>query len=77
MLRLSHFLDSRLTDGGKVVSLTRRPPFTPEGRFLVLISLRGSVDPRTVMLLEGLGKLKKIHLIGTQSRDLPAYSIVP
>jgi hypothetical protein len=22
-------LDSRLTDGGKVVSLTRRPPFTP------------------------------------------------
>jgi hypothetical protein len=27
--------------------------------------------------LEGLGKLKKIHLIGTQSRDLPASSIVP
>jgi hypothetical protein len=23
-------LDSRLTDGGKVVSLTRRPPFTPQ-----------------------------------------------
>jgi hypothetical protein len=28
-LRLPHFLDSRLTDGGEVVSLTRRPPFTP------------------------------------------------
>jgi hypothetical protein len=27
--RLSHFLDNRFTDGGKVVSLTRRPPFTP------------------------------------------------
>jgi hypothetical protein len=27
--RLPHFLDSRLTDGGEVVSLTRRPPFTP------------------------------------------------
>jgi hypothetical protein len=28
--------------------------------------------------LEGLGKLKKkIHLIGTRSRDLPACSIVP
>jgi hypothetical protein len=28
--------------------------------------------------LEGLGKLKKkIDLVGTRSRDLPAYSIVP
>jgi hypothetical protein len=27
--RLPHFLDSRLTDGGEVVTLTRRPPFTP------------------------------------------------
>jgi hypothetical protein len=27
--RFSHFLDNRLTDGGKVVSLQRRPPFTP------------------------------------------------
>jgi hypothetical protein len=26
--RLPHFLDNRLTDSGKVVSLTRRPPFT-------------------------------------------------
>jgi hypothetical protein len=39
-LRLPHFLN-RLTDGGKVVSLTRRPPFTSPGRFLVLISVRG------------------------------------
>jgi hypothetical protein len=28
--RLPHFLDNRLTDGGKVVSFTRRPPFTPK-----------------------------------------------
>jgi hypothetical protein len=28
-LRLPHLLDNRLTDGGKVVSLTRRPLFTP------------------------------------------------
>jgi hypothetical protein len=27
--RLPHFLDNQLTDGGEVVSLTRRPPFTP------------------------------------------------
>jgi hypothetical protein len=26
----SYFLDSRLTDGGEVVSLMRRPPFTPQ-----------------------------------------------
>jgi hypothetical protein len=28
-LRLPHFLDNRLTDGGEVVSRTRRLPFTP------------------------------------------------
>jgi hypothetical protein len=27
--RLPHFLDSRPIYGGEVVSLTRRPPFTP------------------------------------------------
>jgi hypothetical protein len=27
--RLPHFLYNRLTDGGEVVSLTRRPPFNP------------------------------------------------
>jgi hypothetical protein len=26
----SHFLENRLTDGGKLVSLTHRPPFTPQ-----------------------------------------------
>jgi hypothetical protein len=30
MSNLQHFLDNRLTDGGEVVSLTRRPPFTPQ-----------------------------------------------
>jgi hypothetical protein len=38
--RLPYFLENRLTDGGEVVSLTHRPPFTPT-RFLVLISVRG------------------------------------
>jgi hypothetical protein len=28
-LRLPHFLDNLLTDGGKVVSPKRRPPFNP------------------------------------------------
>jgi hypothetical protein len=30
-----------------------------------------------MMRLEGLDQLKKIHLIGTRSRDHPACSIVP
>jgi hypothetical protein len=38
--RLQHFLGSRLVDGGKVVTLTRRRPLPP-GRFLVLIPVRG------------------------------------
>jgi hypothetical protein len=60
--RLTHFLDNRLTDGGEVVSLTRQQAalYTP-GRFLVLISVRGWVDPRTIVRLEGLDKLKKKH----------------
>jgi hypothetical protein len=44
MLRIPHCLDNRLIDGGKVVSLTLRPHFTPQKHFLlfpVLISVRG------------------------------------
>jgi hypothetical protein len=55
--RLPHFLDNRITDDGEVVSLRSRPPFTP-GRFLVLISVSGLVDPRAIVRLEGLGQLK-------------------
>jgi hypothetical protein len=40
--RLPHFLYSRLTDGGEVVGLIRRPvALYPPGRYLVLISVRG------------------------------------
>jgi hypothetical protein len=49
----------------------------PPGRFLVLISVTGSVDPRTIVRLKELDKLKKICLIGTRTRDLPACCIVP
>jgi hypothetical protein len=48
--RLLHFLDNRLTDGGEVVSLTRRPPFT-------LRKIPGGVDLRVKMRLEELGNL--------------------
>jgi hypothetical protein len=48
----------------------RRPPFIP--RYIV------GADPKAIVRLERLGKLKKkIDFIGTQTRDLPACRIVP
>jgi hypothetical protein len=51
ILRIPHCLDNQLTDGGKVVSPTHPPRFTPQEHyyffmFLVLISVRGWVNPR-------------------------------
>ena len=34
-LRFPHYLDNRLKNGGKIVSLKRRPRFTPQKNYLI------------------------------------------
>jgi hypothetical protein len=46
--RIPNFLDNRLTDGGEVVILKRRPPLTPR-----------KIPDTPIMRLEGLGQSKK------------------
>jgi hypothetical protein len=56
-LRLPYFLDTQLTDGDEV-SLTWRLCLTSQEDSLVVISVRSLVNPRAILLLEGLSKLK-------------------
>jgi hypothetical protein len=81
MLRITHCLDNRLTDGGKIVSSTHRPRSTsqkyyfsaPGTHFCYKLS-----KPQNLVRLEGLSKLKKcIHLIGSRTLGLLAWSTVP
>jgi hypothetical protein len=80
MLRIPHCLDNRLTDGGEVGSLTRRPCSIPHELFFLFcthLCYRLS-KPRGLVRLEGLGTLKKFSdLIGSRIRYLPACRIVP
>jgi hypothetical protein len=60
------------------LSALRSGRLLPAGRSLVLISVRGWVDPRTIVQLEELGQFKKSNnLIGNRIRDRTACSIVP
>jgi hypothetical protein len=64
--RLSQFLDNRITDGGKVISLTRRPPFTPR-------KILGTHFCKRLSLPQGhsaAGRIRSIeYLIGSRTRS--------
>jgi hypothetical protein len=46
-LTVPQYLDNQLTDGGKVVSLTRRPPFSPQegSRYSFLLEAESTPGP--------------------------------
>jgi hypothetical protein len=72
MLRIPHFLDNWLTEGGEVVSLTCQLRFITQKDILVLISVRGSVNLRAIVRLGGLGKWK-----GKKELQWPHWKLKP
>jgi hypothetical protein len=71
MSKIPHFLDSRLIDGGEVISLSRRPLITPPpllGSFAVLIF----DNLRAVVGLEKLSRLEEIQYPDRKSNPRPS-----
>jgi hypothetical protein len=68
-----HFLDNWLTDNDEVVRLGRVPFINPR-RFLLLIFVRGSFQPRSIMLLKVLGLLQ--NSVTSESIELAAFRLV-
>jgi hypothetical protein len=81
MLRIPHCLDNRLTDGGKVLSLTHQPRSSHQKHYFPVSGThfcQRLTEPQVIVQLVGLGIFKEfIHLIGYRTCDFPACSIVP
>jgi hypothetical protein len=72
MLRISQGLDNRPTDGGNVVSLTHRSCCTPQKHFFVVSGRHFWINPKGLVRLEGIGKLKKNHSPHRDSNQRPS-----
>jgi hypothetical protein len=74
VLRIPHCLDSWLTDGSEVASLTHQPLCTSQKHFLFVSGIHFSYrlsKPKGLEWLEGLDKVIFNYLIGSQTCKLP------
>jgi hypothetical protein len=75
--RGSHiFPDNWLTDGGEVVSLTHRPPFTPQEDSWYSFPLEAE-SPQSHSAAGWIRSFENSNLTGNRTRDLSAFSTVP